>query len=201
MKLLNIFMLVTIIPAVDLTAQPTNSLAGMGTANLVAQATNGQVEAILELGRRSDPAVVPILESLDDPKYPMRIVAAAHMALAKTGNETAFISVARDLSSADAQAQDEAIGKLTYIADRRAISALAALLCESNWRKEPKQINSAEPEMDKVFHEPLQVLAIRALSDLVPDAPAPKTDRPGPKEIAEWQVWWQANKEKYEESR
>jgi hypothetical protein len=171
---------------------------------LLRKAVKHDKYAILELGNSGDVSAIPHLQKLLErrSKFFSSAAGAAHAALAKLGQKQQFDEILKQVDSDEPAIQQDAINKLTYIANNEAIRALFKIISTSQHRKPRVFGNKPGPhgEMpDDIFiADPLAIWAMDALSKIVPDTPPVPKRKYSDDDFKRWQAWWEQNKDKYQ---
>jgi hypothetical protein len=157
-------------------------------ATLKVQIEQGDKEAILELGRRGDRSVIPFLKTyLQSSENDYGSVGAnAQMALAKLGEDAQFQEILHKLDSDDPWVQNDAVEKLVYVGDPRAIKALVKLI-----KADDNRMRTSDKAHD-VLSPPLSHIAVRALARIVPNPPVGFDGNIGflrREDIRLWEAW------------
>jgi HEAT repeat protein len=178
--------------------------------DLVKKVEGGNADALLEMGRRGDKSVVPYLQALwektskdsrseTNPKW----VANIQMALAKLGEKKQVDEIWKELKNDDPSIQTAAIKKLTYVGGNQAVLALVNLLDNSvllrgkSMQRSPS--STEQVRQGVVFFGPLNLMAMEALGQIVPNPPVLYTNEIKAKQddVKIWKDWWEKNKSKY----
>jgi hypothetical protein len=154
---------------------------------LIEKIDNGDMQAILALGKLGDRTAVPYLKKLYQQLRPDSCFSVrnpkeasergkreiyetfncaspnAQMALAKLGEQAQLREILQELASDNARIQNEATYKLAYVGGTEAIQALAGLLDGDNRTRSSRS--------GHVLYSPLRQLAAYALARMVPDPP------------------------------
>jgi len=173
---------------------------------LAQAADSGNNDAILELGKRGERETMPILQKIREKSKNKAFgstSSCAQMALAKLGDNEAMDEILAELKSDEPMSQDNAIKKLTYVANNKAIEVLVGLLENDK----PRKMKGYDPNMrgpkgempqGKILYEPINVLAMKALATIIPNLIILADNKlPSQENIQKWREWWQANSNKY----
>lgn len=172
---------------------------------LVQAADSGNNDAVLELGKRGEREITPILQKIREKnknKAFGSVSSCAQMALAKLGDSKATDEILAELKSDEPMSQDNAIKKLTYVANNKAIEILISLL-ENNSPRKMKGYDSnmrgpkGEMPQGKILYEPINVIAMKALATIIPNPIISANKLPSQGNIQKWREWWQVNSNKY----
>jgi hypothetical protein len=185
------------------TAQDT---AAPSMTQLLDAAERGDQEAILQLGTRGEAdraATVALLNRIRSSwanKNYGSPSACAQMALAKLGDNDAMSEILAELAGDEPGVQDNAIKKLTYVASPAAIEVLIGLLDDDKPRKMKEWSGSSgEKPQGKILYYPINVMAMEALAEIIPNPvviPGQRTP-PTKEHIQQWREWWSENKGKH----
>ncbi|HOW98023.1 MAG TPA: hypothetical protein P5567_14855 [Kiritimatiellia bacterium] len=180
--------------AIGVSPQITNN-ANESVEALIASARAGSREALLELGDRGNPDVIPFLKaimSVNSNKSFGGAGACAQMALVKLGDTEALAEIAAELEAVSTPwVQDQAIQKLEYVANSNAVGLLLMLLTNNAERSETmKEEPRGERPLDRLIYEPLNVVAMRSLAKIIPNPVVWKGPTPTEDDIARWREWW-----------
>jgi len=172
---------------------------------LVQAADSGNNDAILELGKRGGGETIPVLQKIrekDKNKAFGSASSCAQMALAKLGDSEAMDEILAELKNEEPVSQDNAIKKLTYVANNKAIEVLIGLLGNNK----PRKMKGYDPNMrgpkgempqGKILYEPINVIAMKALATIIPNPIVSADKLPAQENIQKWREWWQANSNRY----
>ena len=170
---------------------------------LILKAESGDRQAILQMGSLGDQSAVPYLQKIreDSSEGFGSASSYAQMALAKLGVKKELDEILKEANSDDPAIQQAAVKKLGYIGGRDAIGALVGLLDQNKYRSmkgfDPNRRgpNGERPQGREVF-PPLNLDAMRALSQIVSSPPVDPRATPTEADVATWRRWYEANKDK-----
>lgn len=158
-------------------------------------------KAILEMGNKRDVSKVKFLRKLKagKEKHKNSPAVSAQMALAKMGEEQEMNEIVAESRSDDPAVQSEAIEKLRYVANKRAIRELIDLLDHpAKFRRNRSKGSSGKIREGHVIFGPPSHQAMEALGEVVPNPPEYNKDKPTKGDIAKWKEWWKKNRQKFE---
>lgn len=174
---------------------------------LLLAAERGDTDAILQLGREreEDQAVVALLSNIrSNSKYRNfgSPFACAQMALARLGDNEAMAEILAEVESVEPGIQDYAIRKLAYVGSPRAVEILVSLLENDEPRKtkEWRGPNGEKP-LDKLIYYPINIMALRALAEIMPNpiVVLGKREFPTQEDVRRWLEWWESTGESLKE--
>ncbi len=182
----------------------TNALSSDLRQSTIQAAEKGNANAILELGRSGNSSVIPTLKELrtrETNKAMGSVSSRAQMALARLGDAEAMSEILTEMKSDDPTVQDNAIRKLVYVSNDEAIRNLIALLDDAGPRKmkeyDPEQRGPhGEIPQGKIIYLPINVMAMKALAEIVPNPVIASGKEPTQEEIQLWLEWWKLNRNK-----
>lgn len=154
-------------------------------------------DAILEIGRRREKSIIPLLREqakLENKSFG-GAAASAQMALAKLGERVEMDQILAELRDENPAVQSDAVRKLTYIGGNEAVVVLGSLLADTNWRRSKRYYPSrrgphGERPRSAPWYEPPAYMAARALAQVTGAFLPPENDFITESYLAQWQLWW-----------
>ena len=170
----------------------------------IQQIEKGDDRTILDLGTLGDRSAVPYLQKLrrnPDGGFWGNASISAQMALAKLGDEKAKEQILAEASSDDNPAlQVHAVGELAYLGGKDVIRILIGLLAMDKERFgkgfDPNRRDpNGEHPIDVVIYDPLNLNAMRALTQIVSNPPVDPKAEPKQADVPLWRKWYEAHKD------
>lgn len=207
--LLCIFTIILCVDAVaGIESMPSNNEAAVINKILLNKAKAGNVEAVIELGKSKDQALIPKLSQMlkdakDNKKHPVYI-RSLRLALAQLGEPKARQEIINDLDKNRRYAQYQAFEDASHVGGKDMIEKVAAKLFDTSSGGRPFEYDEKSGG-DKIVSDvglpAPRHAAVIALTRLIDDPSAPKVDLKkyidDEENVKKWREWWQANSNKY----
>ena len=122
------------------------------------------------------------------------------MALSRLGDEKEKGTILAEANSDDPMLQEHAVSKLAYVGGKDAIKILIGLLGidkdrYAKWYDPNRRGPNGERPICVVIYEPLNLVAMRALAQMVSAAPVDPKAEPTQSDVSLWRKWYLTHKD------
>ena len=168
---------------------------------LIQKAHKGDNSAILKIGREGDESLIPTLKLIKQSSSNRNfgsVYCNAQMAMAKLGDKESMAEIVAELDNDDPMFQNHAIAKLAYVGNAKAIEMLLSLLRNDS----PRTMKGYDPSnrgpdgelpQGKIIYLPVNIIAMKALAEIIPNPIVTLGKEPTQIEIKQWLEWWKEN--------
>jgi len=185
-----------------------NNETCMANKDLLTKAEAGDIEAVVELGKSKDQALIPKLSQMlkdakDKKKHPVYI-RSLRTTLAQLGEHEARQEIINDLDKNRRYAQYQAFEDASCVGGKDMIEKIAAKLFDTSSGGRPIEYDEksgANVIVSDVGLPAPRHAAVIALSRMIDDPSVPKIDLQkityDDENVKKWREWWMANSNKY----